>query len=168
MMADSIKTQTNKKVKIIQELLKMKFPTVDINSLMEIISATPNPELATEIMCGIYVEPTVGSHTRVQHKNRGVCTFISYDKWTNNLVYSYQEESTKGAYFPKGTEKKDINMDNFESMKVSSGTDTVWYHIPTGEYRTQQNSTSFEEWMGLPYVPTETEVRMLESQNMYA
>lgn len=154
-------------MKIIQELLKMKFPTVDINSLMEIINATPNPELATEIMCGIYTEPTVGSHTRVQHKSKGVCTFKSYDKWTNTLVYSYQEESTKGAYFPKGTEKKDINMDNFESMKVSSGPETVWCYIPTGEYRTQQNSTSFEEWMELPYVPTETEVKILELENLY-
>lgn len=155
-------------MKIIQELLKMKFPTVDINSLMEIISATPNPELATEIMCGIYCEPNIGSHNRVQHKNRGVCTFISYHKWTNTLVYSYQEEVTKGAYFPKNTEKKDINMDNFESMKVSSGSDSVWLVIPTGEYRTQQSSTNFQDWMELPYVPTETEVRMLESQNMYA
>jgi hypothetical protein len=140
-------------VKIIQELLKLKFPTVDINNLMEIINATPNPELATEIMCGIYCEPNVGSHTRVQHKNKGVCTFKSYDKWTNSLVYLYEEEATKGAYFPKDTLKKDINMDNFESMKVSSGSDSVWLVIPTGEFRTLSNSMSYQDWMELSYVP---------------
>jgi hypothetical protein len=155
-------------MKIIQELLKMKFPTVDINSLMEIISATPNPEIATEIMCGIYVEPIVGSHTRVQHKNRGVCTFISYDKWTNNLVYSYQEETNDGGYYPKGTVKTDLTLENYKSLKVSSSGDSVWLTIPTGEIRTLKGSTIFQEWMELPYAPTDAEVRMLESQNIYS
>lgn len=140
-------------MKIIQELLKMKFPTVDINSLMEIINATPNPELATEIMCGIYTEPTVGSHTRIQHKSKGVCCMKSYDKWTNSLVYLYEEECVKAAYFPKGTLKQEINMENFDSMKVSSSSDTVWLSIPTGEFRTLSNSMSYQDWMEYPYAP---------------
>jgi hypothetical protein len=155
-------------MKIIQELLKMKFPTVDINNLMEIIAATPNPEIATEIMCGIYIEPNIGSHTRVQHRDRGICTFISYDKWNDELKYEYQQQETKGAYFPKGTLKEDINMENFNSLKVSSSNDSVWYHIPTGNMIQQKGSTSFSSWMELPYVPTEAEVRMLESQNIYS
>ncbi len=140
-----------KKMKIIQELLKLKFPTVEINSLMEIITATPNPELATEILCGIYIEPNIGSHTRVQHRDRGICTFISYDKWNNELKYSYEEETHKNAYFPKGTLKKDINMENFDSLKVPSTGDTVWLSIPTGEFRTLKGSTNFQDWMELPY-----------------
>jgi hypothetical protein len=140
-------------VKIIQELLKLKFPSVDINSLMEIISATPNPELATEIMCGIYVEPNVGSHTRIEHRSKGICCMKSYDKWNNSLVYLYEEECVKSAYFPKGTLKLEITMDNFESMKVSNNGDVVWLNIPTGEFRTLSGSMSFQDWMEYPYAP---------------
>ncbi|NBP00872.1 MAG: hypothetical protein EBU90_12200 [Proteobacteria bacterium] len=154
-------------MKIIAELLKMKFPTVDINSLMEIISATPNPEIATEIMCGIYSEPTVGSHTRVMHKDRGLCIFISYDKWSNEITYSYEQQETKGAYFPKGTLKEEVTMENFNSLKVSSSGDSVWYHIPTGNMLQHKGTMCFASWMELPYVPTEAEVRMLEAQNLY-
>lgn len=154
-------------MKIIHELLKMKFPNVDTNSLIEIISATPNPEVATEIMCGIYVEPNVGSHTRVQHKNYGVCTFVSYDKWNCCINYSYKSEVTKGGYFPKGTNKEDITMENFNSLKVSSSADSVWLSIPTGEMMTNTGTMPFVPWMELPYVPTEAELRIIEAQNMY-
>lgn len=155
-------------MKIIQELLKMKFPSVDTNSLMEIISATPNPEVATEIMCGIYVEPNVGSHTRVQHKNYGVCTFVSYDKWNCYINYSYESEVTKGGYFPKETEKEDITMENFDKLKVSSSADSVWLIIPTGKMMTNTGTMPFVSWMELPYVPTETEIKIINSQNIYA
>lgn len=154
-------------MKIIQELLKMKFPNVDTNSLMEIIFATPNPEIATEIMCGVYVEPTVGLHTRVQHKDRGLCIFTSYDKWSDEIKYSYQQPETKGGYFPKEINKEDITMENFSSLKTSSGIDTVWHYIPTGNMLQQEGKMSFSSWMELPYVPTEAEVRIIEAQNMY-
>lgn len=154
-------------MKIIQELLKMKFPSVDTNSLMEIISATPNPEVATEIMCGIYVEPNVGSHTRVLHKNYGVCTFVSYDKWNCCINYTYQRETTEGGYFPKGTKEQDVTMENFDKLKVSSGGDSVWLAIPTGKMITNKGTMPFAPWMELPYVPTEVEVRIIEAQNMY-
>jgi hypothetical protein len=155
-------------MKIIQELLKMKFPTVDINSLMEIIAATPNPEIATEIMCNIYEEPKIGSHTRVMHKDRGLLTFISYDKWTDKLEYSYVENSTQGGYFPRNTKKEDITMDNFESMKISSSTEgAVWLSIPTGKTRNCTSTTSFSTWMSWEYAPTEVEQKIREAQNLY-
>jgi hypothetical protein len=154
-------------MKIIQELLKMKFPSVDTNSLMEIINATPNPELATEIMCGIYTEPTVGSHTRVKHRDRGLCIFVSYHKWSNEITYAYEQEETKGAYFPKGTLKEDVNMENFNSLKVSSSSDSVWHYIPTGNMLQHKGTMCFASWMELPYVFTETEMKIIDAQNLY-
>jgi hypothetical protein len=154
-------------MKIIEELLKMKFPTVDTASLMEIIAATPNPEIATEIMCGIYVEPNVGSHKRVQNTNKLLCVFISYNKWINKIEYTYQEKRTRGGYFAKGTKVEDVTIDTFDSLQVKSSDDATYLYIPTGEFRTVNSTMSFEDWMNLPYVPTEAEEKMLASQNIY-
>jgi hypothetical protein len=156
-------------MKIIQALLEIKFPNADINAIMEILNATPNVELATEILCGLYVEKSVNGHVRVQHKDKGVLTFVSYNKWDNNISYSYVEILTQGAYFPKGTKKEDVTIETLESMKCSSNTsDAVYLYIPTGKTRNSQGSMLFEDWMVLPYVPSEAEVRMLAAQNMYA
>jgi len=156
-------------MKIIQALLEIKFPNANIDAIMEILAATPNMELATEILCGLYVEKSINAHVRVQHKDRGVLTFVSYNKWDNNISYSYVEILTQGAYFPKGTKKEDVTIETLESMKCSSSTpDCTYLYIPTGKTRDNQGSMLFEDWMSLPYVPSEVEVRMLKAQNMYA
>jgi hypothetical protein len=155
-------------MKIIEELLKVKFPTVNTDMLMEIINATPNPILATEIMCGIFVEPTVGSHKRVEHKSRGLCIFKSFNKWDNQVTYSYEEVQTKGAYFPKGTKKEDVTMENFDELSCSSNTeDCVYLHIPNGKTYERTGNMSFDEWMSLSYVPTEIEEKILNQQKIY-
>jgi hypothetical protein len=156
-------------VKIIQALLEIKFPNANIDAILEILAATPNMELATEILCGLYVEKSVNGHVRVQHKDKGVCTFVSYNKWDNNVSFAWVENLTQGAYFPKGTKKEDVTIETLESMKCSSNNpDVVYLYIPTGKTRDNKGSMLFEDWMELPYVPTEAEVRMLESQNIYS
>lgn len=156
-------------MKIIQALLEIKFPNANIDAIMEILAATPNMELATEILCGLYVEKSVKGHVRVQHKDRGVLTFVSYNKWDNNISYSYVETLSQGAYFPKGTKKEDVTIETLESMKCSSNTsDCVYLYIPTGKTAERKSTMLFEEWMALPYVPSESEVKMLAAENMYA
>lgn len=156
-------------MKIIQALLEIKFPNANINAIMEILAATPNMELATEILCGLYVEKSVNGHVRVQHKDKGVLTFVSYNKWDNNISYSYVENLTQGAYFPKGTKKEDVTIETLESMRCSSNTsDCIYLYIPTGKTRESKSTMQFEDWMSLPYVPSEAEARMLAAENMYA
>jgi hypothetical protein len=140
----------------------MKFPNVDIPALMEIIGATPNPEIATEIMCGIYVEPSVGQHTRVNHSSKGVCVFISYSKWDNMVTFMYEDKITKGGYFPDGTKVTDVPFETMEEMTCSSSTENcVYLHIPTGKVRKLTAAMTFEDWMKLEYSPTKYETEML-------
>jgi hypothetical protein len=156
-------------MKIIQALLEIKFPNADINAILEILAATPNMELATEILCGLYVEKSINGHVRVQHKDRGVLTFVSYNKWDNNISYSYVENLTQGAYFPKGTKKEDVTYESIDSMKCSSNNpDVVYLHIPTGKTRDNKGTMLFEDWMSLPYVPTEMEIKVMEHENLYS
>ena len=36
--------------KIMQKLLELTYPTLNVEGLMEIVNATPNPEIATEML----------------------------------------------------------------------------------------------------------------------
>lgn len=137
--------------KIIQQLLSKTFPTVDITSLMEIVNATPNAELATEILCGLYITPEFGASTRT-HKDRGTIEFKSYNKWKNEVLYTYQEPITKNAYFPKGTDRETITLDNFDTLKVQYSSDTINYSIKTGEFRTAEYTFSLESWLQCPAI----------------
>lgn len=136
--------------KIMQKLLEVTYPAINTESLLEIVGATPNPEIATEILCGLYVEPAI-EHKMVVSEREGVLTFMSFDKWNNRVNYSYLQKDTKSTYFPKGTKVSDVTMENFDSLKVSSSSvDAVYLNIPTGTVSTRTSYTSLEGWEKLP------------------
>lgn len=133
-----------------QKLLEVTYPAINTESLLEIVGATPNPEIATEILCGLYVEPAI-EHKMVVSEREGVLTFMSFDKWNNRVNYSYLQKDTKSTYFPKGTKVSDVTMENFDSLKVSSSSvDAVYLNIPTGTVSTRTSYTSLEGWEKLP------------------
>jgi len=126
------------------------YPAINTESLLEIVGATPNPEIATEILCGLYVEPAI-EHKMVVSEREGVLTFMSFDKWNNRVNYSYLQKDTKSTYFPKGTKVSDVTMENFDSLKVSSSSvDAVYLNIPTGTVSKRTSYTSLEGWEKLP------------------
>jgi hypothetical protein len=154
--------------KIIQKLLKLTYPQLDVDSIMEVVSATPNAELATEILCGLYVEPEI-AFTRVMDKTEGVCVFNSYNKWDDKIQYSYNRIETRSAYFPKGTKIADITMENFDSLKCGSSTpECVYLNIPTGVIKPSTSYMSYSKWVDLPYAPTEGEIRQKEMEAVFS
>lgn len=141
--------------KIIKALLESKFSNVNVDAILEVINASPNPQIATEILCGLYEETKI-EHKLVKSKNtsEGVLTFSNYDKWTDKVHYSYMSPETRGAYFPKGTKKEDVSIDKFESMKINSSNDAEYLHIPTGEMKKCTSYMSSDTWNNL--LPVET------------
>ena len=136
--------------KIMQKLLEVTYPAINTESLLEIVGATPNPEIATEILCGLYVEPAI-EHKMVVSEREGVLTFMSFDKWNNRVNYSYLQKDTKTSYFPKGTKVSDVTMENYDSLKVSSShEEAVYLNIPTGTVSKRTSYTSLEGWEKLP------------------
>ena len=135
--------------KIIEKLLTVTFPTVEINNLLEIVSATPNPELATEILCGLYEEPKLPINVQDNSAEKKELTFSSYDKWTDRVCYSYIKEKTINGYFPKGTIKEDITLDNFKEKQVDwrSGQDQINISIKTGESILDSSYCSSSDWL---------------------
>jgi hypothetical protein len=136
--------------KIIEKLLTVTFPTVEINSLLEIVSATPNPELATEILCGLYEEKVFPSKVRETSGDKKELTFSSYDKWNDKVHYSYIREKTISGYFPKGTIKEDITLENFKEKQQDwkSGQDMMNISLKTGETVLDNSYCSSQTWLG--------------------
>jgi hypothetical protein len=143
--------------KIIAKLLEVSYPGIDTTVLMEIVGVTPNPELAAEMLCGLYEEQTV-KHQKVKgSSSEGILTFLRYDKWTDRVHYSYQREETKNAYFPKSVSQEELTLENFDSLKCpwKDGV-THSLHIKTGNMENRESYMSFLSWEKLPFV-TEVE-----------
>lgn len=134
--------------KIIEKLLTVIFPTVDVNNLLEIINATPNPEIATEIICGLYVEPSLPQ--KVQDKETRELTFKLYNKWNGKIEYTYKKDKVLSAYFPKNTVKEDITLENFHIRKVdwNSNKELITITVKTGESITDTASCNSSTWLG--------------------
>jgi len=152
--------------KIIKALLEAKYPTIDTSVLLEVVSVTPNAEIATEMLCGLYEDPVIPNKMVNAKTREGVLTFIKYDKWTDKVHYSYKTPETKGAYFKSGLKKEDITMENFESMK-SSDSNRVWLEIPTGEIIEKTSYVSLDSWNSYPKELSEREKKQLEAQQVY-
>lgn len=136
--------------KIIEKLLTVTFPNVNIASLLEIVSATPNPEIATEILCGLYEEPKLPIKVQETSGDKKVLTFQSFDKWQDKVKYTYIKEKTISGYFPKGTVKEDITLENFKEKQQDwkSGAEQINISLKTGETILDNSYCSSSTWLG--------------------
>jgi len=83
--------------KIMKALLEAKYPTTNVELLMDVVSATPNPELATEILAGLYEEPVVSKECKESFGPKTYLhdiQFMLYDKWSNSVHYSYYRKKS--------------------------------------------------------------------------
>jgi len=143
--------------KIIKALLEVKYPNLDSSVLLEIISVTPNQEIATEMLCGLYQEPEI-TKSSVKSDSQGVLTFSSYDKWNDRVHYKYMKAEQKSAYFPRSVKKEDVTLENFDSLKCSyKEGETHTLYVNTGKIEERQDYMTFSRWENLPYEPTEAE-----------
>jgi len=94
--------------KIIKALLEAKYPTIDTESLLEIINNTDNPTVATEIICGLYEEPFVEGVPSEKFDKNNESKFdvklIKYNKWNYTVDYSYRTKKSKTIWAKNGEE----------------------------------------------------------------
>ncbi len=136
--------------KIIEKLLVVTFPNVDITGLLEIVNATPNPIIATEILCGLYEEPQLPRTVQETSGDKRILTRKSFDKWNDKVEYTYVKEKAISGYFPKGTVKEEITLDNFREREESwnSGSGQVTITVKTGETAVERSYCSLSSWLG--------------------
>lgn len=131
--------------KIIKALLEAKYPTVNVESLLEIVNATPRPALATEIICGLYEAPVVSTHA---HMNNADCQYVRYDKWEDRVHYKYMKNKLISMYVTKGFDTSVITVDNYKEHQVawSSRDTTESFYLTLPEMIEETSSTSLENW----------------------
>jgi hypothetical protein len=78
--------------KIITVALASAKPSVE--SLLELINATSNPTVATEILLGIYEDPTINPIPAFENTSETNIQFGSYDKFTEEVSYTYNKVDT--------------------------------------------------------------------------
>ena len=92
---------------IIKELVKSKFGDNSEN-ILEIIAATANPVIATEIACNIYKEPVIADEPSSsfynKYKSKQNVKFISFNKWQHTVHFKYNPVGTKDIWIKKGDE----------------------------------------------------------------
>ena len=129
--------------------LESKFGTESVDKIMEVVGATPNPEMATEILLGIYEEPKLESvviYNRAKGKEQ-IRTLTSVDFWRNEVQYMYNSERMKYIYIHKDMDRSLITLENYKDYMLEYADDNaVSYHLPTGEIETTTSSCSISDW----------------------
>jgi len=116
--------------KLIKIILENKFPDANVSELQEIINATPNPVVATEILCGVYEDPECAaqcSNNRLSGVKDTVKTFVSYDKWEQEVKYAYTHQETVYAFVEKKEDGRYVKEDIIKE----------YYDIPNGKERSE-------------------------------
>jgi hypothetical protein len=128
-----------------KKLIELTFPTVNVDNLMEVIVATSNPRVATEILCGIYTEPVL---VKDKITSSGVArTFVLYDKWLDQINYSYLQEEIKYAYFPETVDKETITTENYKLLECDYGISGAYRHgVKTGVMEKRGDWCSIKDW----------------------
>ena len=131
---------------IVEVALATKFDEKQIPNILEVIGATPNPEMATEILLGIYEQPVL-KDTAV--RNNVVLYLISADYWQGRVNYEYQDEIKKSFYIHKDTDKSLITLDNYKEYAIDWNVDgAVHMELLTGEIITRINTCDISDWKG--------------------
>jgi len=130
--------------KIIEVALAGKFTADAVPSIMDVIIATPNPEMATEILLGIYEKPTLAEHVIAKDVVRKL---ESVDYWRDEVRYSYLVEETKGFYVQSDCNTDEITMDNYEQYAVKYHDGCKHFSLKTGEMVVRKDITTIGEWL---------------------
>jgi hypothetical protein len=131
--------------KIIEVALTGKFGAEAVTNLMEVILATPNPEMATEILLGVYEKPEIPNTI---FENNVKKTVVSVDYWQNIVSYSYEEEVRKHLYVEDSLDTSVITLENWKQFDNAYGKSNIKsFYLPTGEIKTKQSHTSIGDWL---------------------
>jgi thymidylate synthase len=118
--------------KITRLALSLKFNPGDIDSIMEIIEATGNTQVATEILLGVYEAPEVAiiaPNTKYETNRK----LVNYDKFKDEVKYTYNSVKELSAWFLKGQE--DLSLENSVSKKTWTDDVAKELAISTDEVR---------------------------------
>ena len=130
--------------KIIKLALETRFPGANLVNLMDVLNATGNAVVATEILLGIYEEPNI-PESALLYKTPAI--FVSFDKYKGSVRYSTDTFTSKNLYF-------DSEEAANECVEYDTSIGRDYYHRKDGDFKKEfqvpiktSNTTSLREWM---------------------
>jgi len=131
--------------KIMQVALNATFKPEQVNALMEVIGATPNPEMAIELLLGIYEEPVL---LDVINDKGIIKTLTSVNHWENNVRYSYNEEKIIRLYVLSDQDVAEVNLENYKQFEQQWKSDIGLKSIQlsTGEIKQCSGNCNVSNW----------------------
>lgn len=93
---------------IIRIALQSKF-NIDsdaLNALVDVVHATPNAAVATELLLGVYEEPLINTYhgDSFSTDDMDSITFEGYNRFTDEVFFIYRRVTAKHGWFLKDTE----------------------------------------------------------------
>lgn len=129
--------------KIIAVALKVQFPGINIDAVMDVINATPNPVVATETLLGIYEKPEIAYQSTVERNK--VCTFTSFDKYKEQVKYKCTRTRTRTNYFATQEEMEACTEYN-PNLPTYSGNDKYPFSKSFEVQEEDTSYTSLQDW----------------------
>lgn len=142
--------------KITRVALSSMYSAENVENLLMVINATPDPVIALEILLGIYEEPILPTTKASTLSTTGVLTLNSFDKMQDRVTYTYPQKNNKTRYF-KTQEAADliaVYSDNNESQYSYSDQYPIKKEFEMPDYK-QSSSCTSKEWLSKPDVVVE-------------
>jgi hypothetical protein len=142
-----MKESKNNLDKIIKIALKAKYPEINVDALIAVIQATPNPVMATEIILGDH-DPVILEPLRRPKASHHVGPYIltEVDEWNDKVFYKYQYHDTSVRYY-KTQEERDLATPNNHGDCKYSSTDEYKFRKEFDEgIKGLKNDMSIESW----------------------
>lgn len=134
--------------KIILAALKGAFPGVNLDALVQVVEATPNVVMATELLLGVWEEPEVLPYWRYKNNDGSISdrTLVEVNHWTGKVNYIRNVPETKIKYFPKHTTKEQAMQMVGKETSKEVGDEYEYFYIPTGVMKIDKESCTVEQW----------------------
>lgn len=125
------------------KLLGLMYPdTVELIS--ELIENSKNPEVALELVVGVYVSPIIPAKV-IKDKTELFC--LDFDKWEDKVHYYYTENKRVNKYFPKSVDKDTITKDNYLELCCSWSDECYSHWITLDEIVVKNDYMDLARWM---------------------
>jgi hypothetical protein len=129
--------------KIIQKALSLAgFQNAD--ELVKVISATPNPRVAAEMILGIYIPTEVVAETRFRkqkYSNKSIAELFKFDELHDQVHVMVYTQKTKQVWY---LNREDRDNNKFVDTKPKDYYD--WSNVPTNGYDFNEKVMTTEDF----------------------
>ncbi len=131
--------------KVYKAALESTYHGASVENLLKVIYATPNPEVAMELMLNIYEEPVI-KQCVIHDTNGNKLNFVSFNAFEKEVSYNYQQNKKISIYVDKDVDTSEITCDNYQDYRKSWSDNTKTHYVTLPEMETVHSSMSLSSW----------------------